>query len=184
MSYTARNLPHWHPTGKSVFLTWRLQGSLPADLSHKFKTATNADSGKQFRLVDQELDRASTGPLWLKDPRIAEIVVAAIRHGQSVLDCFDMHAFVVMANHVHLLITPKVEIERITKGIKGVSSRRANVILGRTGTIFWQQESFDHWIRNESEMERVRRYIERNPVLAGLVKTPEDWAWSSAARVR
>jgi putative transposase len=89
-----------------------------------------------------------------------------------------------MANHVHLLITPKVAIERITKGIKGVSSRRANIILGRTGTIFWQQESFDHWIRNESEMERVRGYIERNPVSAGLVKTPAEWRWSSATGVQ
>jgi putative transposase len=89
-----------------------------------------------------------------------------------------------MANHVHLLITPKVAIERITKGIKGVSSRKANLILGRTGTIFWQQESFDHWVRNESEMQRVHSYIERNPVSAGLVKTPSDWPWSSASTVK
>jgi len=53
--------------------------------------------------------------------------------------------------------------------------------LNRTGQQFWQQESFDHWPRDESEFLRILKYIEDNPVKAGLVRRPEDWRWSSAA---
>ena len=54
-------------------------------------------------------------------------------------------------------------------------------ILGRTGDRFWQDESFDRWIRNRSEWNRARIYIERNPVTAGLVRSPSEWPWSSAS---
>jgi hypothetical protein len=66
--------------------------------------------------------------------------------------------------------------------IKGSTAREANRILGRTGMRFWQEESFDHWIRNAEETRRVRTYIEGNPVAAGLVQKPEEWTWSSAAQ--
>jgi hypothetical protein len=62
--------------------------------------------------------------------------------------------------------------------VKGFTARRANQILGRVGVPFWQKEFFDHWIRNEREFERVRAYIEGNPVAAG---DPEEYPWSSAA---
>jgi putative transposase len=180
MTYYARNLPHWHPLAADIFITWRLHGSLPPKLAQEFVAENARNSGKQFRVIDRELDRARSGPLWLKDPPIAEAVIAAIHHGQSALGFFDLLAFVVMANHVHLLITPRVPVARITKGIKGGSARRANSILGRVGARFWQEESFDHWIRNASERERIHSYIEHNPVVAGLVKSPADWPWSSA----
>ena len=53
-----------------------------------------------------------------------------------------------LTNHVHLLITPRVELAKITRTIKGKSARQANAMLGRTGQPFWQDESFDHWIRH------------------------------------
>jgi type I restriction enzyme R subunit/putative DNA methylase len=70
------------------------------------------------------------------------------------------HAFVVMANHVHLLITPLCSVARLTKGLKGASDRECNKILGRTGDRFWQHESFDHWVRTTGEFNRIRAYIE------------------------
>lgn len=87
-----------------------------------------------------------------------------------------------MPNHAHLLIAPLVEMKRITGGIKGSTSRAANLILGRTGQPLWQGESFDHWVRGPDEACKIKSYIERNPVKAGLVERPEDWPWSSAAR--
>lgn len=87
-----------------------------------------------------------------------------------------------MANHVHLLLTPKVELRRITRSLKGVTARQANQTLHRAGKPFWQDESFDHWVRNEVEFVQIRRYIEQNPVTAGLVERPEDWRWSSACQ--
>jgi putative transposase len=72
-------------------------------------------------------------------------------------------------------------LSTITKGLKGYTAREANRILQRTGQPFWQQESFDHWPRNQDEFLRIIAYIENNPVKAGLVGRPEEWSWSSAA---
>jgi len=58
--------------------------------------------------------------------------------------------------------------------VKGATARAVNKILGRSGKYFWQDESFDHWIRNGAEIERVRTYIERNPVKAGLTRRVDD----------
>jgi len=178
MTYYERNLPHWQPAGREIFITWRLYGSLPAH----FKTPRREDSaGQRFRAYDRVLDLARMGPRWLSDPRIAERVIAALKKGE-MQEMFQLHAYVVMANHVHVLLEPKFPIARITRMIKGSTAREANCILGRTGMRFWQEESFDHWIRNTPEWRRVRAYVERNPVAAGLVQKPEEWPWSSFAR--
>jgi hypothetical protein len=63
------------------------------------------------------------------------------------------------------------------------SESAANRILGRTGTAFWQDESFDHWIRSGEELQNLIEYVENNPLKAGLVETKEQWPWSSAAWV-
>jgi putative transposase len=182
MTFYRRNLPHWHPEGESIFLTWRLHGSLPADFFQSKAFAGVTEPGRRFRLADAALDGAATGPLWLKDPRVATCVLDAIRRGAGALGHYDLHAFVVMPNHIHLLITPKLDLARITNGLKGASARQANLLLQRTGQPFWQDESFDRWARDAVELERIRGYIERNPVSAGLAGRPEDWPWSSACR--
>jgi REP element-mobilizing transposase RayT len=182
MAYYERRLPHWHPEGKAVFLTWRLSGSLPAGFLFRLSREPRASPGHTFRMADAELDKALNGPLWLKDPRVARCVVDAIERGANPLGHYGLLAFVVMANHAHLLLEPRVPVRRITGGLKGTSGRDANRILGRTGQTFWQSESFDHWVRDGSELERIRANIERNPVAAGLVAKAEDWPWSSASR--
>ena len=132
--------------------------------------------------MDAELDKGVTGPLWLRDPKIAGYVEDAIFRGEE-LKQYELDTYVVMPNHVHVLPTPWIPMERVTGGIKGVSARNANAALGRTGQHFWEDESFDHWIRNDIELRRIRIYIERNPVTAGLVEQQEDWAMMySAAR--
>jgi isocitrate dehydrogenase len=65
--------------------------------------------------------------------------------------------------------------------LKGATARQANALLGRTGETFWQAESYDHWVRDENEWDRIAAYIEDNPVKARLVQRPEDYRWSSAA---
>ncbi len=130
--------------------------------------------------MDRELDGAVTGPRWLEDERVARCVADAVRYGSLQLGLYELRAWVLMVNHVHILIYPKCNLSRITKSIKNFSAREANAILGRTGRPFWQDESYDHWVRGPEEMEKIVRYIERNPVTAGLVKRPEDWRWSSA----
>jgi putative transposase len=191
MTFYRRNLPHWHPEGSAIFLTWRLFGSLPSSMlqTHTARNgcATNSapaskhSAGRQFKRLDSVLDRSTTGPLWLKDARVANIVVETICRGGHPLGYFDIHAYVVMPNHVHLLITPKVAVSRITNGIKGASSRQAKALLKFTQEHFWQDESFDHWVRSPPEFDRIRTYIECNPVAAGLAGSPQLWPWSSAS---
>jgi REP element-mobilizing transposase RayT len=93
---------------------------------------------------------------------------------------YELASFVIMANHVHALLLPKVDGSKLMKSLKGYTAREANRLLGRTGIPFWQKESYDHWVRDEAEWKRIVRYIENNPVKAGLVSAPEDYRWSSA----
>ena len=125
------------------------------------------------------LDSASTGPRWLRDERVADVVAAGIKRVAEDGLC-RVHAWVVMPNHVHVLMEPRASLGAITKRLKGTTARAANSILGRTGKYFWQDESFDHWVRDEAQFAKIKRYIERNPVAAGLVARGEDWKWSSA----
>jgi type I restriction enzyme R subunit/putative DNA methylase len=118
--------------------------------------------------------------MYLRQPAIAQLVVESIRIGKQ-LDHYELYAYVVMANHVHLLIDPQIDPSRLLKSLKGATAREANKLLGRTGEPFWQKESYDHWVRNRDEFERIARYIENNPVKAGLVKVPEEYPWSSAS---
>jgi putative transposase len=177
MTYYKRDLPHWHPPGQDLFVTWRLKGSLPAHL----RGIPPADlPGRRFLELDRALDRADAGPRWLKDPRIAGRVIATLQklHGERLVS---VHAYVVMVNHVHVLLTPAAPLAQITKRLKGATARCVNLLLGFTGSHFWQDESFDHWVRNPAEWEKIRAYVENNPVAAGLVARAQDWPWSSAS---
>ncbi|HXE63801.1 MAG TPA: transposase [Bryobacteraceae bacterium] len=168
-----RNLPHWHAPRAAVFVTWRLAGTLPI-----FKT--RKEDGRAFMAGDRLLDSATKGPRWLEMSDIAEQVIAELRDGDG--NRYELHSFVAMPNHVHLLVSPWHELAIVTRLIKGKSARRANLLLNRTGQPFWQDESFDHWIRHPRQFESVRSYIENNPVTAGLAERPELWPYSSAFR--
>jgi putative transposase len=93
---------------------------------------------------------------------------------------YELIAFVVMPNHVHLLINPRVPGAKITQFVKGVSAKRANELLRRTGQRFCQDESFDRWVRSSKEMGNIMRYIELNPVRANLASEPQLFPYSSA----
>ena len=108
-------------------------------------------------------------------------MVDGIAFGQDPLKHYELGAFVVMPNHVHLLVTPHIPVAKLTRRLKGYTAREANRLLGRTGEAFWQPESYDHWVRSEQEWGRIVRYIENNPVAAGLAARPEGYPWSSAA---
>jgi putative transposase len=85
-----------------------------------------------------------------------------------------------MPNHVQLLVTPKVVTAKWLGPLQGFTAHQANKILGTTGRPFWQDESYDHLVRSDGEFERIRAYIEQNPVSAGLVIAAGQFPWSSA----
>ena len=134
--------------------------------------------------MDRYLDTTRLGPLFLKQPDIAKIVVDSILYGARDLGFYELGAYVVMPNHAHMLAAPHVDPPKLLKAIKNYSAREANKLLRRTGQPFWQSESYDHWVRDDREFERIRLYIENNPVTAGFVKTPEQYRWSSAYQAK
>src|ERR1700684_1431272 len=91
------------------------------------------------------------------------MVVEAIHFNAAELKHYELHAFVVMPNHVHLLATPAVELQKLTRSLKGITSKRANAMLGLTGAPFWQEESYDHLLR-AGEFSPLLRKICRNPL--------------------
>ena len=172
-----RRLPHFHPTDTYAFLTWRLWGSLP----RQTESIVYPTPGHALVAHDRALHRQISGPLWLRHPEIAELVADAIRVGESERNFYELCAWVVMPNHVHLLILPKVTLAVLMRWLKGSTARGANVILNRSGRPFWQDESYDHYLRRSDQIDRTVAYIEQNPVSAGLVRSAELWPWSSAA---
>jgi putative transposase len=176
LTYCHRHLPHWQPEGVTLFVTWRLHGSFPRAV----KPALSFPPGVAFAAMDRELDAAATGPRWIEGERVAQFVIDVLHYGERRLGLYKLRAWVLMINHVHILIDPEVTLPKITKSIKNYSARQANEILGRTGEPFWQDESYDHWVRNSEEFGNIVRYIEENPVIAGLVKNAAEWRWSSA----
>ncbi|HTA67619.1 MAG TPA: transposase [Bryobacteraceae bacterium] len=162
-------------------MTWRLYGSLPRvrDLS---ADSVPASEGERFALADRELDDARSGPKWLANPRIAAVVVDTLFTAQLRWKLCDLFVWVLMSNHVHVLLKPHKPLREVTRAIKSASARQANIVLGHTGHPFWQDESYDHWVRSDREFESIARYIEQNPVRAGLVQSVEKWPWSSASK--
>ena len=129
MALYRRRLPHDYETDQPVFLTWRLPDSLPC---HRAFPAATVNSGQAFAAMDRLLDEARSGPFYLRQPAIADMVVEAIQYNAANLEHYVLHAFVVMPNHVHLLATPALALPKLTKSLKGitstVSSRRSRVI--------------------------------------------------------
>jgi REP element-mobilizing transposase RayT len=176
VSFHIRRLPHLYFRSHPIFVTWRLYGSLPKGRVFPRELT----SGEVFVAVDRLLDNARTGPMYLSRPEIAGLMVDAIYNVQDRLRLYELHAYVVMANHVHLLITPSVALPKITQCLKRFTAQKANAMLGLTGHCFWQDESYDRLVRNDFEFRRIEKYIEMNPVKAGLVRAPEEFRWSSA----
>jgi REP-associated tyrosine transposase len=210
-----RHLPHQIPDSVPLFLTWNLKGALPPNVIQRLEQERRrlereppqlGESVRQralrhgkliFARADELLDSACAGPLHLREPACAEIVQNAILFGAT--ERYELLAWCVMANHVHVLLTPIWELAKVTQGLKGFTAWKINQL--RVGQAFqpdlnkasqagkpdlrtfWQDESFDHWVRDEDELLRIAQYIENNPVKAGLCQFPHDWPWSSA-RVR
>jgi len=153
-----------------------LAGSLPVAAVADLWTTR----GAAFVAGDRLLDAAPSGPRWLAEPEVAAVVAKVLREGTAE-GRYDLGSWVLMPNHVHLLLTPGDALPRQIAWIKGRTAFEANRILKRSGS-FWAKDYFDRWIRNRNEWEKVVRYVEQNPVKAGLCKAPEDWEWSSARR--
>ena len=175
-------LPHCEARNLQ-FITFRLYDSVPKEVILKWKEQVAHDSdfeqaNKLLRLLDQYED-AGKGSCYLKDERIAKLVQDALLFHDGKR--YKLLNWCIMPNHVHVLIEKfeGVTLSGILHSWRSFTSHKANEILGRTGD-FWMKDYFDRFIRDESHLNATIRYIENNPVKAGLANEPEDWPWSSA----
>jgi putative transposase len=199
-----RHLPHWRQEGATYFVTFRLNDAIPQEARQRLEHEES--TWLQARGIDASLDRRSAyeqlskpdryqfrrhlnrlreevhdtgyGECWLNQPEVvAQMRTQILTDDDDVLHIGD---FVIMSNHVHLLIAPSGrELEDCMKRIKGSSATLCNRILSRTGT-FWQADTFDHIVRNIDQLQRYREYIADNPNKA-RIHVPEagyyraDW---------
>jgi putative transposase len=188
-------LPHYDDGRVIQSITYRLADSLPADVIAKLEEQA-LDDEKHRSAIERYLD-ASHGLCVLREKQNVEAVVAAWKHFDG--EQYRLHAWVVMPNHVHVLVEPlaKNAIGEIVAAWKSVSARKilpgSAAAHDRRGLIdatgggrapkkrhVWQPDYYDRFIRSERHYAAVVDYIHRNPVKAGLVARAEDWPWSSA----
>jgi hypothetical protein len=118
----------------------------------------------------------------LKVDRAAKFVEDSILFG--VPERHELFPLWVTANHVHLFVKPVIGFKYLMQGIKGFTAHTINGALGTRGETFWQDESFDHWPRDEEEMFRLIHYIEHNPVNAGSAQGRKNGDGRRPASVR
>ena len=179
-------------------------GPPPGEAAHGFRERVQKRFFAEYdRYLDTHADRS-----WLLDPRVAGIVRENLYHHHGVK--YELIAWCIMSNHVHVVLQPlettaagahapvseaigsdshsrhsdelrddRSPLSAIMHSLKSFTANRANAVLGRTGR-FWQAESYDHWVRDLDELERIVAYVIGNPVKAGLCHEPRLWQFSSA----
>jgi putative DNA methylase len=183
--HTRGYIPHFDAGSAVQSVTFRLAGSLPSKVLEAWRAELeqvrlpNVDAVMR-RKVDEALDRGD-GAQYLADSRVARVVEEVLLHFHGVR--YNLHAWCLMPNHVHVLVAmhEASSLSSILHTWKSYSAKRANAVLGRSG-VFWAQEYFDRFIRNEEHYESAVRYIQFNPVKAGLCRDPADWRFSSCWR--
>jgi len=191
---TAGNLPHWYQPRVTYFITFRTEDSFPvlvADqwfqrraewLQRRGISARQVDWKVRLRklpLIEQRefhetfsrelmehLDKGH-GACVLRDPELSQIVADSLHHFEGVR--YFLGDFVVVPNHVHLLVCMigTTEVESQCYSWKKFTATKINKVLGQKDR-FWQEESFDHLVRSPGQFDRLRDYIAENPKKAGL----------------
>jgi len=204
---SARHLPHWFQPGVAVFITFRTADSLPKkvlELWHRelLDWLRRRDLPTELAFAPERLDELDQAhrnefqklrkQLWqrhlddchgacvLKQPAFAEEVAKSLRHFDG--ERYDLDSFVIMPNHVHVLVQFRPSItmrQQLTSWLR-FSATQINRRLGTSG-VFWQSEPFDHLIRSAEQFEYLRRYIAENPRKAKL-KAGEFLYWSRDVR--
>ena len=189
-------LPHWTQTGAIYAVTFRLADSLPATVVESWKrereeieqraksqnrSLTLHERKELQHLYAARVDsilNAGQGTCYLKDERIAQTVQDALKHFHG--EHYELIGWAIMPNHVHVVVRPlgTHQLPEILHSWKSFTAKEANKALGRSGP-FWQDEYYDHLIRDEEDFHHALQYVIDNPERAGL----PDWPWVGLQRV-
>ena len=180
--YNRGYIPHFEAGDTPQFFTFRLFDSLPQSVIEKWREET-VDQGEPGKIlfrknVENYLDKGY-GECFLKNREVANLTQNNLLFHHE--EKYHLTAWVIMPNHIHFLATPfkDIELKEIAHSMKSYTAHEANKVLNRGGQ-FWPHEPFDRYIRNRKHFVNVIKYIENNPVKAGLCQKPEDWEFSSA----
>ena len=94
-----------------MFVTWRLAGTLPQVPAEVLRR--DPRPGRFFLAQDRLLDSAPQGPRWLQDPRIGTVVAEALAYGERVRRAYSLFAWVILPNHVHLVLRPQEPVVKV-----------------------------------------------------------------------
>jgi putative transposase len=176
--YSRGYLPHFDAPGVRQMITYRLHDAMPASRRHEWEALIAIEEERERRIKIESYLDAGYGECHLRQPDIAGLVQENLLHFDGTR--YRLLAWAVMPNHVHVLIeTSQTSLAEILHGWKSFTAKAANRVLRREGEL-WQPEYFDRFIRDETHFGKAVRYIENNPVKAGLVKLPEEWFFGSA----
>ena len=182
------HLPHWHQNGKYVFVTFRLRDSIPQEKLQRLyeekenwlkhhpqpwdEKTTKEYINKFGKAIDKWMDN-NFGECLLKETNNRKVVEDALFFFDGKR--YDLIAFVVMPNHVHLLIKLKegYGLVDIMRSIKSFTAKKINENENRVGPV-WQSESYDRLIRDQKHFEIVVRYI---------IANNKDLAWVKSSIV-
>lgn len=187
------HLPHWDQAGATYFITWRTADSIPREIWLRWREERDAwllshdinPASKDWRFDLEMLDEAARddfrrfacaleveldachGDCVLRDPAMSRIVSDSLRHFDG--SRYTLGDYVVMPNHVHVLVggLARQTMLKQVESWKKWTALQINEALNRSGR-FWQDESFDHLVRNEASFGKFRAYIAKNPVTARL----------------
>ncbi|MBZ4675431.1 MAG: hypothetical protein JG782_50 [Anaerophaga sp.] len=187
-----RDLPHWCQKGVAYFVTFRLGDSIPDNAKNKIKNErenwlnkykirdtselkklpkhARIEYHKLFSKRYDELLDSGYGSCILANPEIKEIVENALKYFDGKRYFLD--EFIVMPNHVHVIVVPKENwtLDKITHSWKSFTANEINKFTGNSGQV-WMYESFDHIIRSEKQLHKIRQYIKDNPKFSKVPQT-------------
>ena len=182
-------MPHWFQPQATYFITFRTEDSFPGHVArrwyaersnwlsrHGITTSTPDWKDKLARLPEtfrkqfhetfsqqymENLDKG-LGACVLKRSELSKIVADSLLYFNS--DRYHIGDFVVMPNHVHLLVCllGDTDLLKQCRSWKKFSAGKINKVIGKTGR-FWQEESFDHLVRSPEQFCAIQQYIRRNP---------------------
>lgn len=183
--YSRGYLPHWEAGETPQSICFRLADSLPEAVVRQCLTNLSELPEHEAKIklrkqLEAALDRGH-GEALLSKPNVATIVQDALLFFDGTR--YRLHAWCIMPNHVHVLMTPLGEQSHasLVNSWKSFTALQINRALKRNGQV-WFREYFDRKIRNENHFETARYYIEQNPVKARLCDSAEKWALSSATK--
>ena len=179
--------PHFDRPGLVQSLTFRLRDSVPESLVQRWRGQLGLteshpiDDDRTVRLrrrLEHYAD-AGHGACLLRDRRIASVAETALLHFDG--ERYRLLAWCVMPNHVHVLVETIAgrALAQVVQSWKSFAAKEANKLLGKVGA-FWMPDYHDRFIRDARHFDAVRRYVEQNPVKAGLCDRAEEWRFGSA----